>query len=228
MHATYLARDEAGSIDGGVAVVVDVMRAFTVAAWALHLGAERLTLVDDIEQAVDLAAEDGSLLFKDGVPDPRFDLHNSPRQLLDLDVAGRSIVQRTTAGTRSAVAARGADTLFCTGLVSASATAAAIAELGAGACTFVVSGGLQAEEDLACAELIAGLVTDPSLENGPFVERAGRSKAAERLKADVAAGYTGVTAEDVPMCLDVDRFDTPLLADLGGPHPVLRAPGTPR
>lgn len=228
MRARYLARDDAGSIDGGVAVVVDVMRAFTVAAWALQLGAVRITLVDDVEQAVGLAAGDGSLLFKDGEPDERFDLHNSPRQLLDLDVAGRSIVQRTSAGTRSAVAARGADTLFCTGLVSASATAAAIAGLGAGSCTFVVSGGLHAEEDLACAELIAGLVIDPSLDPGTFVERARHSTAAERLNADVAAGYTGVTAEDVPMCLDVDRFDVPLLADLDGPHPVLRAPGRPR
>jgi phosphosulfolactate phosphohydrolase-like enzyme len=35
----------------GAAVVVDVLRAFTTAAWAFHLGAERLILVCGIDDA---------------------------------------------------------------------------------------------------------------------------------------------------------------------------------
>jgi len=118
----------AKSISNGVAVVIDVMRAYTVAAWALHAGAADIVLVDGIDEAVEVAARtSGALLFKDGALDERFDLHNSPRQLLDLDVLGRRIVQRTTAGTRAAVAASSADVLFCVSFVCATSTASTLA-----------------------------------------------------------------------------------------------------
>ncbi|MFT3855509.1 MAG: 2-phosphosulfolactate phosphatase [Ilumatobacteraceae bacterium] len=208
MQLRVLDGDEASALRGGVAVVVDVMRAFTVAAWALHLGAVELLLVDDIEEAVGQASTiPGSLLFKDGAPDHRFDLHNSPRQLLDLDVRDRVIVQRTTAGTRAAVAARRADLLLCASFVCASATARVLQELGRDDVSFVVSGGHGADEDLACAELIGARVDEVDVSAERFIERAAVSEAARDLAEGVARGYAGVTSEDVPMCLEVDRFD---------------------
>lgn len=130
MGVNFVDVEGAQTISGGVAVIVDVMRAYTVAAWALHHGSKQIVLVGGIEEAVELAASlPGSLLFKDGVPDPRFDLHNSPRQLLDLDVAGRTIVQRTTAGTQGAIAARHADQIHCASFVCASATGEAVKHL---------------------------------------------------------------------------------------------------
>lgn len=225
MNHHFVDRDGASSISAGVAVVVDVMRAFTVAPLALHRGAHSITLVDDVEEAVRIASLAGALLFKDGRPDPRFDLHNSPRQLLDLDVAGRDIVQRTSAGTRAAVAATGAEHLLCAGLTCASATAAHLVAIEAELVTFVVSGGLDAEEDLACAEFIAALTADPSTDPDPYVERARHSAAAADLLAGVAKGYSGVDAEDVAMCLEVDRFAFHLQATMHGGRPRLEPPG---
>ncbi len=208
MRARFVDIEGARSIGGGVAVVVDVMRAYTVAAWALHRGAAEIVLVDDVEEAVHLASErDGSLLFKDGEHDDLFDLHNSPRQLLDLDVAGRPIVQRTGAGTRAAVAAAGADRLFCTGFVCASATASMLHAEGPDLVTFVVSGGLDAEEDLACAEFIAVAIGGNTPEPGPYRDRAALSSNATKLALGVELGYSGIDPQDVPMCLEVDRFD---------------------
>jgi 2-phosphosulfolactate phosphatase len=207
VQADFVGVDGAAAIQGGAAVVVDVMRAFTVAAWALHLGVRQLVLVDDVEEAVAIATTiAGALLCKDGAPDARFDLHNSPHQLLDRDLAGRTIVQRTNAGTRGAVAARGAERLWCASFVNAAATAAALRRGSAEHVTFVVSGGLDAEEDLACAELIAALATGHRPDPGPFVERARRSSAAEHLAEGVRRGFAGIGAQDVAMCLDVDRF----------------------
>ncbi|HMR48616.1 MAG TPA: 2-phosphosulfolactate phosphatase [Arachnia sp.] len=208
MRIDYVDIEGARRIRTGVAVVIDVMRAYTVAAWALHLGGRQLVLMDDVEEAVSLAATiPGALLLKDGLPDARFDLHNSPRQLLDLDVADRVIVQRTTAGTRGAVAARNAEHVYCASFVCASATAAAVAGLSPDAVTFVVSGGHDADEDRACADYIARCLSGERPDAAPYLERARNSEAARDLRDGVARGYAGVTEDDVPLCLELDRFD---------------------
>ena len=220
MEIRYVSRQDAPSIDAGVAVVVDVMRAYTTAAWAFHRGADRIILTDDVEQAVLIASTiHSALLFRDGEPDARFDLHNSPHQLLALDVDDRTIVQKTTAGTMGAMAARGADHLFCSGFVTARHTADVVASIEPELVTFVVTGSKgTAVEDLSCAELMAARVAGVDPDPAPFVERARRSEAAERLKAGVEVGYPGVAAEDVELCLQVDRFGFAMKAadeDLG-------------
>ncbi len=88
-----------------VAVVVDVMRAFTVAAWAFRRGAEKIVFTGTQEEALELKARNpGWLAFQDGAPVPGFDLANSPARLRSLEVRGRTIVQKTTAGTAGALA----------------------------------------------------------------------------------------------------------------------------
>ncbi len=88
-----------------VAVVVDVLRAFTVAASALRRGAERIVFAETRREALALKARNpGWLAFQDGAPEPGFDLANSPARLRSLDVRGRTIVQKTTAGTAGALA----------------------------------------------------------------------------------------------------------------------------
>ncbi|MGI9604227.1 MAG: 2-phosphosulfolactate phosphatase [Acidimicrobiales bacterium] len=216
MQCNFLSIDDAQHLDGGVAVVVDVMRAYTVAAWSLHLGASGLILVADVEEAVRVAAQrPGALLFKDADIDARFDLHNSPVQLLALDVADRIIVQRTSAGTQGAVAARRAEHLFCSGLVGATATAEAVMAIDPDEVSFVVTGSNgTADEDLACAEYIAELIRGADPDAGPFVDRAKASRHASRLLAAADGGWAGIDAGDVDMCVDVDRFDFAMRTEL--------------
>src|SRR3954469_16091461 len=67
---------------GATAVVIDVIRAFTTAAWAFELGAERIVLVKGLDEALELKARlPGSLAMKDGEPAPGFELSNSPAQM---------------------------------------------------------------------------------------------------------------------------------------------------
>jgi 2-phosphosulfolactate phosphatase len=206
---SYLCIDECAGIRGA-AVVVDVMRAYTTAAWALHLGAARLILAAEIEEALALKARlPGALAMKDREPLPGFELSNSPVLLHAAgDIEGRTIVQRTTAGTVGAVAARSAERIFCAAFVNASATAAALRDWGARSVCFVVTGeGGAAEEDRACAEYIASLLEEPKADAAPYLQRAGRSSGARRLREEAAAGVPGVHPLDVEACLEVDRFD---------------------
>ncbi|MFY4723131.1 2-phosphosulfolactate phosphatase [Streptomyces sp. LaBMicrA B280] len=197
-----------------VAVVVDVMRAFTVAAAALRRGAERIVFAGTREEALALKARNpGWLAFQDGAPVPGFDLANSPARLRSLDVRGRTIVQKTTAGTAGALAVADAGLVLCASFLVAGATAEALRRAGARAVTFVVTGGDgRAEEDLACAEYIAARVRDPGTGPGPYLARARRSSAAAELAEAVRRGWTGVHPQDVELCLEADSVPFAMVA----------------
>lgn len=205
--AVYLSIAECGAVSG-TAVVIDVLRAYTTAAWAFHLGAERIVLSADTEEALALKASlPSALALKDSRPYDGFDLTNSPVELQTHDLRGRTIVQRTTAGTVGAVAAKAAETLYCASFVNAAATAAAISESGVDCVYYVVTGDNgTAEEDRACAEYIAALIEDAHTDAAQFLERAAVSEAAKTLERRVEAGIPGVHARDVETCLEANRF----------------------
>ena len=197
----------------GVAVVVDVIRAFSFAAFALDAGAERLILMDDLDAALDLASRTpGALAGQDGQPREGFDLFNSPGQVLErTDLGGRTIVHRTSAGTIGAVAARHASHVYGASFVVAEATVRRVLEVRPPLVTFVITGdGGRSEEDLACAEYLRARLSGDRPDPAPYVARA--AAAGERLRRAVELGHRGVHVDDVDLCLDLDRFDFALRA----------------
>jgi 2-phosphosulfolactate phosphatase len=208
-RAYFLSIDECGGVRG-TAVVIDVLRAFTTAAWAFHLGAERIILSDSVQQALDLKAFfPGALAMKDAEPLEGFELSNSPVELQAAgSLTGRVLVQKTTAGTVGAVAVRHARRLYCASFVCASATAARIRDEAEADVCFVVTGeGGAAEEDRACAEYIATLLENPRAPAEPYLERAAGSRAAASIRRRIEARVPGVDPGDIDACLQVNRFD---------------------
>jgi 2-phosphosulfolactate phosphatase len=205
------------------AVVIDVMRAYTTAAWAFAGGAERIILVKELEEALSIAgATPNALAFRDGPLTEGFALANSPVQVQKLDVAQRTIVQRTSAGTQGAVAARQCEALYCASFVCAQATADHLARTKYENVSFIVTGG---DEDLACAELIDALTRDEAVDPAPYLERALQCDAAQRLRAAAARGFAGVDRGDVDACLTLDRFGFAMQARLEDELLVLRPIG---
>lgn len=194
-----------------VAVVVDVMRAFTVAAWAFARGADRIVLAESLDDALALKARHpGWLALKDGPPASGFDAVNSPGLMRGLDVGGRTIVQKTTAGTVGALAVKEASLVLCASFVVAEATARLLRVRGCESATFVVTGDDgHAEEDLACAQYIAGRVTEAGTDAADYIRRAGGSRAADELALGVRQG---VHPDDVTLCLELDRFPFAMVA----------------
>lgn len=116
----------------GIVIVIDVIRAFTVAACAFAGDASSLWLVRTVEEALALRELDpGALLAGEigGRLIPGFDLNNSPHLMSQADVRGRRIIQRTGAGTQGAVAARNTTHLLVCSLANARATAHYAAQL---------------------------------------------------------------------------------------------------
>jgi 2-phosphosulfolactate phosphatase len=211
-------------------VVIDVMRAFTVAAWAFERGADRILLAADVEHARALKTRfPTAVTVKDGAPAPGFDTVNSPGQVSRLTLPGRTVVQTTTSGTVGALAARGARRVLCAGFVVAGATARVLRRDPAASVTYLVTGDDgTAEEDRACAEYIAALVRDPAASATAFVESARRSAAAEALVAGVRRGLRGVHADDLDLCLEVDRFTFAMVVDDHDGVPALTVSPAPR
>ena len=88
----------------GVVVVIDVLRAFTVSAYALAGGARECLLVTTVDEARALAAATPGAIISaevDTLPVAGISISNSPTQIVEADVQGHSVVQRTSAGTQA-------------------------------------------------------------------------------------------------------------------------------
>ncbi|MEV7617737.1 2-phosphosulfolactate phosphatase [Streptomyces sp. NPDC089799] len=220
MDSRFLGMDELVEVPS-VAVVVDVMRAFTVAAWAFAQGAEKIVLADSPEAALALKARHPDwVTLKDGAPAPGFDLVNSPGMLRSADLGGRTVVQKTTAGTVGALAVKDASLVLCAGFVVAEATARLLRTRECDRVTFVVTGeDGRADEDLACAQYIAGRAAGAGTDAAGYLDRAAASRAASELTEGVRQG---VHPDDVALCLELDRFPFAMVAAPEGPLMVLR------
>src|SRR4030088_2359944 len=82
----------------GNVVVIDVLRSFTVSAYALAGGARECRLVSTIEEARALAATiPGAILCAevDALPVEGIPISNSPTQIREVDLKDRVLVQRS-------------------------------------------------------------------------------------------------------------------------------------
>ena len=192
----------------GTVVVIDVIRAFSVSAYALAAGATECRLVGDLDEARALAARmDGALLSAEveGMPIEDIPLSNSPTQVLEAGVRDRPLVQRTSSGTQGMVAATGAERLYAGSLVVAAATVQAIRAAEPELVTLVATGeDRRHPEDRACARYLEGLL----LGCRPDLDRLlGPLYATERYRELIEDRWPGFPVSDVELCLAVDRFD---------------------
>ena len=119
------------AIDGAldIVVVIDVFRAFSVAALALANGAGRIIMVDDVQQALALRDQNLGrycLGERGGNKPPGFDFGNSPAELQNVRFCGETLIQTTSNGTRGILAAKNARRIYAGSLMTAQATANAI------------------------------------------------------------------------------------------------------
>jgi 2-phosphosulfolactate phosphatase len=211
-EARFLPRWQVADVVGAV-VVVDVIRAFTTAAYAFAAGASQILLVDSIAEALALKEANPELLLMGedgGLRPPGFDFSNSPVEVAAADLRGRVLVQRTSAGTRGVVAAKAATRLWCASLVCASATAAAVRESGLGAPTYVITGNFEDSpnkngvDDLATARLIDRARCGDEIDAD---ETARFVAASDEARRTLTLGHGHVDPDDIVYATRVDAFD---------------------
>ncbi len=87
----------------GTVVVIDVIRAFTTAAFAFAAGAKSIEIVGASDEAFLLRDKDSKIRLmgeENGIKIRGFDYGNSPAEFLNQDLSGMELVQRTSAEHR--------------------------------------------------------------------------------------------------------------------------------
>jgi len=183
----------------GVVVVIDVMRAFTTAAYAFAAGIDEIDLVATVEEALTIPG------FRMGEVGgrwiPGFDHNNSPSQLRGRRLSGRAVL-RTGSGSRCVAEATQATEVWLGSLVVASATIRALADRNE--VTFVASGRPhEGEEDIACAELMSASLQGIIYPKESVVAAVTGSRAAGKH----SSSDTDFPLEDVGCAVAIDTFD---------------------
>ena len=194
----------------GTVVIIDVFRAFTTDAVAFSKGAEKIVLVAEVAEALKLREQGvGEICMGevDGIRPDGFDLGNSPFEMLNADVAGKTLIQSTRAGTVGMSAAVNASQIYAGSLVLAASTVKAILDDAHDLVTIVAMGAearVHADEDEQCAFYLRNLLQ-------------GRKPDHDAVRALVLAGAEAQKysdpeqpqfhPEDRDMALQIDSVD---------------------
>jgi 2-phosphosulfolactate phosphatase len=218
IHATGI---EGARHARGTVVVIDVLRSFTVSAYALAGGARECRLVKTVAEAQALAAlTPGAVLCaeEDALPVEGIAISNSPTKILETELQDRILIQRSTAGTQVAAAVEKGD-MWAASLVVARATVQACLLRNPDAITLLASA--DHPEDLACARYMEAIINgeEPDLEH--LLEPLRES---DRYRKALSGKWPGFPATDLDLALQADRFDfaMPVTREKRDTHGYLR------
>lgn len=214
------------AISSDTIVVVDVLRSFTTAAIALAKGACAVYPVEGVDGAMSLLGRGDHPVtvgaVAGGDPMPGFDFGNSPSQLMQADLAGKTILLSTAAGVRGLQRFRLAQRLYAGSLVCARATAEAILAAGAEDVCFVITGewvDRDGDEDFACADYIEALIRGEAASPETFIQRVRKSDFGQRFAAGT---WPNLPPADLEIAAHADLFDFSMPVQRENDHLVIR------
>jgi 2-phosphosulfolactate phosphatase len=200
----------------GLAVIIDVFRAFSTACYVARNGAKEIIPVGDVDLAYKLKAADPVCVLmgeRKGQKLLRFDYGNSPTEIESVDFSGRTIIQTTSAGTQGFANAKDADELISGSLVNAEAIVSYIKKKSPETVSLVCMGTWAvkpAPEDRICAEFIADRL------NGRQPDKNGiynRLKAADTARIFFDPEVKWAPQTDFDLCLNIGLCDFVLKAE---------------
>lgn len=159
----------------GLTVIIDVFRAFSLECYLYDMGVKEIRPVKTIDDAFSFRSRiPNSILIgeRGGKKCDGFDYGNSPSTISKEQVAGKTIIHTTSAGTQGIVNAVGASEMITGSLVNAKAVAEYIMKKEPEVVSLVCmgNGGVRpAAEDELCAEYIKSILEGKEL--GDFEKR---------------------------------------------------------
>lgn len=201
----------------GIAVIIDVFRAFTVEPYLINNGAEMLIPVRDIQDAYDYKKNNKNCILigeRKGVMVSGFDYGNSPSQIENVDFTGKTVIHTTSCGTQGIVKAINAKEIITGSLVNANAISKYIMAREAEEVSLVSlchPGEKPFDEDELCAYYIKSLLENKPLKN--------LNEEIEKLKTTTGAKFFDKSLQEVfpekdfRLCTEVDKFNFVLKAN---------------
>ena len=213
---------EPNEVRGGIAVVMDVLRASTTITHALAGGAQAVVPCQEVNEARQIAANHppGEVLLggeRQGELIDGFDLDNSPLNYTAESVQNKTVVFTTTNGTRALLRCRGADRVLIGAFVNVNAVIRMLADderpvhlVCAGK-----DGDVSAEDALCAGAVVTGLLAannalyrlnDPAQIAAGFF--AANSKDGATFRAAVRASRNGRNLQRLGFDADIHRAAT--------------------
>ncbi len=195
----------------GIAVIIDVFRAFSMECWLYALGASEVRPVGSLEDTFAWKERDPACILvgeRQGKKIAGCDLGNSPSSIVPEMIRGKRVIHTTSAGTQGIVHAVHADEILTGSFVNAKVTAEYLRRAAPEKVSLVCMGkaGVEpAEEDELCAVYLRSLLA------GQEMPEIGR-----RLQALAHGGgrhFFDPARQDIypekdfRMCIDRNRFD---------------------
>lgn len=225
MHINILHLAEGAIEAKGTAVIIDVLRAFSTACYAINKGIETIIPVGDIDLAYRLKKENPDYLLigerHERKPEG-FDFGNSPTHINDAAISAKTMVQTTSSGTQGIANAINADEIITGSFVNAGAIINYIRKTNPKEVSLVCMGfALQypTAEDTLCAEYIKN-----ELEGRPndFPAIVQQIKETDGARFFDPATESWSPESDFHLCMDLNRFDFILKVEKVGDLNYLR------
>lgn len=194
----------------GAIVIIDVFRACSVACYAVARGVVRIIPVGAAEEALTLKQANPEFVAvgeRYGKRLPGFDCGNSPTELEDLELRGKTLVHTTHSGTLGLVNASSSAVVLTGSLVNAGAICRYLSALAPERVSLVrmgVQGTDRSEADDVCSELLAARLSGRPYDESSISERLRSSPEAHKF---FDPGALWAPQRDFELCTALDRFD---------------------
>ncbi len=195
----------------GLAVVIDVFRAFTVEPYLIHNGAKKIIPVGDIQVAYDYKDKDSNVILigeRKGIILPGFDYGNSPSQIENIDFSGKVVIHTTSCGTQGIVNSVNAKQIITGSLVNANAIVKYIIKNKIGEISLLTlcrACESPFDEDILCANYIKGLLENKPLDD--IEEQINKLKTTTGAKFFDKSKQNDFPERDFYLCTELNKFD---------------------
>ncbi|MCI8290856.1 MAG: 2-phosphosulfolactate phosphatase [Clostridia bacterium] len=195
----------------GIAVIIDVFRAFSVEPYIINNGAKKLIPVGNKEIAYNLKEKNKEYVLigeRNGVKLPGFDYGNSPTQIENINFEGKVVIHTTSCGTQGIVNAINADEIITGSFVNASAIVKYIKQSSLKDVSLVSlarPGEEPFPEDQLFAEYIKALLENKTVNN--LEERITELKNTSGAKFFDISMQEVFPKKDFYLCTEIDKFD---------------------
>jgi 2-phosphosulfolactate phosphatase len=194
----------------GAVVVIDVLRAFTTAAYAFAAGARAVIAADSLGEVEALRARYPRSVTTGAHPGgqrvPGLDFGNSPSEIVGRDLSGITLIQYTAGGIRGLVDCDHATDVVAASLVCARSTARYLRTLAPATVTLVITGlwtDRDGDEDHACGDLIEAHLLGQAPKLAHFEERVRCSDFGRRFGHPA---HPHLPSSDLDLAAAADRF----------------------
>ena len=194
----------------GLAVIIDVFRAFSVTCYAYYKGINHIYPVGSISEAYEIKKKYPDYLLvgerEEKKPDG-FDFGNSPTQLMTADIHGKTMIHTTSSGTQGIVNALEADEIITGSFVNAGAIIRYIKQQNPTVLSLVCMGyasRYETDEDTFCAKYIKAEL-EGKFVNFEKMKRLLQEGSGARFFAPEKQEWA--PESDFDLCLDLNRFN---------------------